>query len=69
MSEIEMNYDNGDLPVRKDLKETHLEIWRGIASAGTWLDGEKRVEIARETRQAGNCQFCIARKEALSPYS
>jgi hypothetical protein len=64
-----MNYEKGDIPVRKDLEETHLEIWQSIASAGTWLEGAKRVEIARETRQAACCPFCVARKEALSPYA
>ena len=64
-----MNYENSDIPVRKDLEETHRLIWQGIASAGTWLTAAKRVEIAKETRQASNCQFCVTRKVALSPYA
>ena len=64
-----INYDDASIPVREDLQQAHERAWQRIASAGTWLDAEKRLEIARETRQARNCRFCTSRKKALSPYA
>lgn len=56
-----------DLPVRSDLVDAHDAAWRAIASPGTWLDGERRVAVAAEVRQAHACAHCARIKEALSP--
>ena len=64
-----IHYDNASITVRQDVQQAHERAWQRIASAGTWLDAEKRLEIARETRQARGCRFCASRKKALSPYA
>ncbi|MFT7650913.1 MAG: hypothetical protein ACI9ON_000514 [Limisphaerales bacterium] len=64
-----ISYNNTSITVRHDLQQAHERAWQRIANAGTWLDAEKRLEIARETRQARSCRFCASRKKALSPYA
>ena len=54
-------------PIRHDLAEAYRAAWEHIASAGTWLTGEDRVAVARETRRARACTLCQKRKAALSP--
>jgi hypothetical protein len=64
-----ISYANSPVSVRADIVDAHNIGWRRIAHAGAWLDGETRVAIAAETRQARQCELCKRRKAALSPYS
>lgn len=64
-----MNYNSAAVSVREDLQAAHKRVWQRIARPGSWLDAATRLDIARETRQARECQFCVTRKEALSPYT
>lgn len=57
------------LPIRDDLRAALLRAWDELGHAGAWLDGEQRLAVAAEARQARNCALCRARKEALSPYA
>ena len=65
----DMSYADAPFAVRKDLGDAHAATWERIASRGTWFDGETRVAIAAETRNARGCRLCAERKEALSPYA
>ena len=40
-----------------------------LAKPGSWWDGAERVAIAAESRNAWDCEYCQARKQALSPYN
>ena len=64
---VELDYSAAGVPVRNDLKETHLRVWDHVRSPGTWWTGAERVAIAAETRKASACSLCLARKAALSP--
>ncbi len=64
-----ITYDHSPAHVRDGITAAQERAWKRIASAGVWLDGERRVAIAAETRNAPGCKLCAARKEALSPYS
>jgi alkylhydroperoxidase family enzyme len=64
----DLSYENAPAPIRADLAETHRRLWRHLANPGTWLDGETRVAIAAETRNAPACALCRRRNAALSPY-
>ena len=64
---VELDYSAAGVPVRNDLKETHLLVWDHVRSPGTWWTGAERVAIAAETRKASTCSLCLARKAALSP--
>ena len=66
MSETQ-NFDYGTFPVREDIRTAHWALWRHIAAPGTWWTGAERVAIAGEARHADDCEFCAARKSALSP--
>ena len=65
----DMTYADAPFAVRSDLGAAHATTWDRIAYPGTWFDGETRVAIAAETRNAKNCRLCAERKEALSPYA
>lgn len=52
---------------RDDLLDAHARAWDWIAGPGTWLTGAERLAVVREVRQAAECDFCQARKDALSP--
>lgn len=65
MSEI--SYDRLSFAVRPDLTAAQQRAWDHVARPGTWHDGAKRVAIAAETRNARDCAYCAAQKEALSP--
>ncbi|NKB59138.1 MAG: hypothetical protein GKS00_22655 [Alphaproteobacteria bacterium] len=65
MSEI--SYDQVPYAIRDDLIAAQRRCWEGLARAGTWHDGARRVAIAAETRNARNCDYCQAQKAALSP--
>lgn len=53
--------------IRADLTQSHDQVWAALASPGAWLSGRERVDVAKELRAARFCEFCQARKEALSP--
>ena len=65
----DMTYADAPFAIRADIVAAHAATWDRIASPGTWFDGETRVAIAAETRNARDCVLCAERKEALSPYS
>lgn len=64
-----IHYDDTPVEVRADLIEGQQRAWDRIANAGTWLDGETRVNIAAEVRYARTCPLCAERKNALIPNS
>ena len=65
----DMSYADAPFAVRNDLGDAHAATWERIASPGTWFDGETRVAIAAETRNAAGCRLCAERKDSLSPYA
>ncbi len=65
----EINYEKLPYAVRDDLVAAQNAAWGKIAAPGDWLDGQRRVNVAREVRQAFSCSLCAERKEALSPYA
>ena len=67
MSEID--YGSGPYPVREDLIEAQRVAWRRLAEPGAFLDGARRIAVAREVRNAPSCALCRQRKEALSPFA
>ena len=64
-----ISYSDSVYPVRDDFAEAHNRYWQRLASPGAWLSGAQRVDVAREVRQAQQCNFCRQRKQALSPNS
>lgn len=54
---------------RDDLLDAHRRAWFWIAGAGTWLTGAERLAVVREVRQADTCALCLARKDAISPFT
>jgi alkylhydroperoxidase family enzyme len=59
--------DYGAFRVRADIHAAHCGLWEHLRTPGTWWTGTQRVAIATEARQADQCDFCAARKSALSP--
>lgn len=55
--------------IRQDILDLHQRTWKRIASAATWFDGQTRVAIASEVRQARKCTLCAERLDALSPFA
>lgn len=53
--------------MRPEMAETQALAWARLGQPGTWWSGAERVAIAAETRHAGSCRLCAARREALSP--
>lgn len=62
-----INYSQAAYPIREDFAAAHNRFWQRLARPGAWLTGAQRVDVAREVRQAQQCDFCQQRKEALSP--
>ena len=54
-------------PIRDDLAAAYERAWRHLACPGTWWNGERRLAIAAETRNAPSCLLCRERADALSP--
>ncbi len=50
-----------------ELDAAHARFWVALGRPGTWWTGTGRVAIAAETRAAGRCDLCAARKDAVSP--
>lgn len=57
----------GPHSVRDAIRTAHDVLWEHLGGPGTWWTGAERVAIAAEARQADDCDFCHARKAALSP--
>ncbi len=62
-----IDYTALSFPVRNNLAAAHRRGWERLAAPGTWWDGTTRVAIAAEARRARTCDFCLQRKDALSP--
>ena len=67
MGEPIVDYSRADVPVRDDLRETHLAMLEHIRRPGSWFTGAERVAIAAESRHATTCPLCRERKASLSP--
>jgi hypothetical protein len=67
VSQRELDYRPAGVPVRADLRETHARLLDYLARPGAWLDGEQRIALARESRNAAHCALCGERKRSLSP--
>lgn len=63
------DYIDSPYPVRQGIAQAHRDYWKALSGPGTWFNGEERVAIAAEVRNALHCPFCAERKAALSPYS
>jgi alkylhydroperoxidase family enzyme len=63
------SYADSPYTVRDDLAAAHARVWDRLAEAGTWLDGETRIQVAAETRHARDCALCARQKAALSPFA
>ena len=64
-----IDYGSGGIEVRESLVAAQRRAWDRLGAPGTWWEGEARIAIARETRQAPACRYCADRKAALSPYA
>ena len=64
-----VDYRSSPYPVRADLIAAQRTAWRRLAAPGAFLDGARRLAVAREVRLAPPCALCLRRKEAPSPYS
>jgi alkylhydroperoxidase family enzyme len=62
-----MDFDYDGFRVREDIQAAHRDLWQHLRAPGTWWTGAQRVAIATEARRADDCDFCAARKAALSP--
>ena len=60
------SYNDSPYAIREELKTAHRSYWQALASPGSWFDGEQRIAIAAEVRQALDCSFCQQRKQAPS---
>jgi hypothetical protein len=65
---LAFGYSNSPWPVRSDLGDAFRFTWERIANPGSWLSGAERVQVAREVRQAPDCELCRRRRAALSPF-
>lgn len=63
------SYSDSPYPIRSDIGTAHREFWQRLSQPGAWWTGAERVAIAAESRAALDCDFCKARKAALSPYN
>jgi hypothetical protein len=62
------SFQNSPYKIRTDISSAYREYWHCLAQAGSWWSGAERVAIAREVRNATQCDYCSERKKALSPY-
>ena len=63
------DYASAPYAIRDDLPTAHRAVWSLISNPGNWWNGEARVAIAAESRNARQCSLCRERKAALSPSS
>ena len=57
-----------DFAVRRDIPEAYSAYWDTLSAPGNWWTGSQRVAIADASREALSCEFCVLRKQSLSPY-
>ena len=50
------------------LKQAHERTWETIASPGAFFTARQRIEMVHTAREALDCELCMSRKRALSPY-
>lgn len=62
-------YPDSPYPIRDDIKQAYRNFWSTLASPGCWWTGAERIDIAEEVRNATQCEYCVQRKKALSPYT
>lgn len=67
MTEPYVDYAGAGVPVRGDLRETHLAMLEYFRKPGSWFSGAQRLAIAAESRHAHSCPLCLERKASLSP--
>lgn len=67
MAEPTVDYSAAGVPVRDDLRTSHLGMLDHIRQPGPWLTGAQRLAIAAESRNALDCALCLERKASLSP--
>ena len=60
-------YEDYGFPIRSDLMEAHKHCWSRLSEAGSWLDGDHKINVAAEVRNARECTFCNEQKDAISP--
>jgi len=65
----EVDYSSSPYPIREDLVEAQRTAWRRLGEPGAFLDGARRIAVAKEVRNAPTCALCQRRKEALSPFA
>lgn len=65
----EVDYGSSAYPVREDLIAAQRTAWQRLAEPGAFLDGARRIAVAREVRNAPSCVLCQRRKDALSPFA
>jgi hypothetical protein len=63
------DYSTAAISIRSDIATAHADYWQKLAQPGSWWTGTERVAIAAESRNALACEYCNARKQALSPNS
>jgi hypothetical protein len=63
------DFSDTHLPIRQDIKDAYRDFWQRLAKPGNWWNGAERVAIAEASREALDCEYCKARKQALSPYN
>lgn len=69
MTTKNFNYSDSPYQVREDLSAAYAHYWQYLAKPGSGWNGEQRVAIAQEVRNARKCSYCSERKKALSPYN
>lgn len=62
------DFSDLDFAVRSDIPEAYTAYWEALAAPGNWWTGAERVAIAESSREAINCEFCVRRRQRLSPY-
>lgn len=62
------DFSDLDFAVRSDMGEAYTAYWGALAAPGNWWTGAERVAIAEASREALNCEFCVLRKQSLSPH-
>ncbi len=67
MMEACVDYSAAGVPVRDDLRRTHLAMLEYFRQPGCWFTGAERLAIAAESRKALACPLCLERKASLSP--
>jgi hypothetical protein len=67
MMEPAVDYSAAGIPVREDLRRTHLAMLEYFRKPGCWFTGAERRAIVAESRNAHACRLCIERKASLSP--